>query len=116
MTYPWEQLPAVQDVPEPPAVADPITLLQRDFAFAVQYTAVIVHSTHESLRILVNTRRGQIVPRGKVKYNNAYGSDPHEIEFQDVGMPQPNVPEMTVQELMAHVWRLTQELGLEIAL
>lgn len=112
MTFPWEQLPAVQAAPEPPAVRsteDTVALLQRDFAYAVQMTAVLVHSNQPALAMLINTARGQIVPRGQCKF-----TDGSTVEFQDIGMPQPNAPLMTVQELMARVWNIASELGLEI--
>lgn len=101
--FPWEK-PAVQPVEET------VELLKRDFAYAVQFTAVLVHSKHPALQMLVNTRRGQIVPRGECRL-----SDGTTFEMQDVGMPQPNSPTMTVQELIVRVADVVRELGLEIA-
>ena len=105
--YPWEPpLP----VPAEPTTEETVKLLQRDFALAVQLTAVLVHSKHPALKILVNTPRGQIIPRGEVKF-----TDGSTLEFQDVGMPQPNTPFMaSVQDLIAQVWETVQQLGLEI--
>lgn len=113
MTFPWEQLPTVQDAPEPPAVMtteQTVQALQRDFAYAVQYTAVLVHSNQAALRTLVNTTRGQIVPRGTCKF-----TDGSTFELQDLGMPQPGAPVMTVQDLVTHLWGVAKELGLELA-
>lgn len=101
--FPWE--PAVR------STEDTVALLQRDFAYAVQMTAVLVHSNQPALAMLINTARGQIVPRGQCKF-----TDGSTFELQDVGMPQPNAPAMTVQELMARLWDVARELGLELAL
>lgn len=97
--FPWEPAP----------VTETVALLQRDFAYAVAFTAVKVHSNRPELQILVNTARGQIVPRGECKF-----TDGTTVEFQDIGMCQPGVPQMTVQELMAWVWQIAGEMGLEI--
>lgn len=99
--FPWE--PAVR------STEYTVALLQRDFAYAVRYTAVCVHSNQPALSMLVNTLRGQLVPRGQCKF-----SDGSTIEFQDVGMPQPGAPEITVRDLMARVWDIARELGLEL--
>lgn len=103
--YPWE----APLVPAEPTVEDTVKMLQRDFAIAVQLTAVLVHSKHPALQILVNTKRGQIIPRGEVKF-----TDGSTLEFQDIGMPQPNAPYMTVQDLAAQVWEVVYKLGLEM--
>ena len=100
--FPWE--------PTPPAVADTVAALQRDFAYAVANTAIAVHSDNPAFTMTVNTRRGQIVPRGQVRF-----SDGTTVELQDIGMCQPNVPHMTVQEIMSRIWALATELGLELA-
>jgi hypothetical protein len=97
--FPWEPVP----------LEDTVALLQRDFAYAVGHTAVMVHSPHEALQIIVNTKRGQIVPRGECRF-----SDGSTLEFSDLGMPQIGVPEMNVPELMARVWEIARELGLEL--
>jgi hypothetical protein len=110
MTYPWEQLPAVQSTPEPPAVADTVALLQRDVAYMVTHTAIMVHSNQAALSMLVNTARGQIVPRGECRF-----TDGSTFELQDIGMPQPGAPTMTVQKLTAYLWEVARELGLELA-
>lgn len=103
MTFPWEQLPAVR-------VEDTVKLLQQDFAYAVQYTAVMVRSSRPELQIVVNTPRGQIIPRGVCKF-----SDGTTTEFQDIGMPRPNVPTMNIEDLMAQVWEIAKNLGLELS-
>lgn len=97
--YPWEPAP----------LADTVALLQRDMAYLVAYTAVMVHSNRPELQIIVNTARGQIVPRGECRF-----TDGSTIELQDIGAPRPGVPEMTVQELMAQVWQVAAELGLTL--
>ena len=103
MKFPWEvQLPAVP-------VEDTVALLQKDFAYAVQMTAVLVHSNRPEFQMLVNTPRGQIVPRNECKF-----TDGTTVEFQDVGMPQPSAVFMSVKELIAQVWDRARELGLEI--
>lgn len=97
--FPWEPVP----------VDETVRLLQRDFAYAVQYTAVLVRSNRPALEMCVNTRRGQIVPQGECKF-----TDGSKFELQDIGMPQPGAPAMSVQELMARVWDLARELNLEL--
>lgn len=97
--FPWEPVP----------VAETVKLLQQDFAFAVQYTAVMVHSTHDELQIVVNTKRGQIVPRGECKF-----TDGTTFEFLDIGMPQVGAPVMTVRDLMTKVLETAQLIGLEL--
>lgn len=100
--YPWE-LPAV------PTTEETVRLLQQDFAYAVTHTAILVHSTRAELRMVVNTPRGQLVPRGISKF-----TDGTTVELQDLGMPQPNVQTMTVNELVACVVNTAHELGLEM--
>ena len=100
--FPWEPAPS-RDAP------DIIAALQRDFAYAVRTTAVIVRSNNPAFATVVNTERGQIVPRGEVKF-----TDGTTVELQDIGMCQPNVPEMTVHDVMARVWTLATELGMEL--
>ncbi|MEL7086876.1 MAG: hypothetical protein AAGL98_00290 [Planctomycetota bacterium] len=99
--FPWEPVP----------IDETVAALQRDFAYAVQYTAVLVHSNEPALSMLVNTQRGQIVPRGRCVF--AGGSY---AEFQDIGMPQPGAPVMTVPELLARVYDVARDLGLELAI
>lgn len=101
--FPWN-IPAAT-----PSTDDTIKMLQRDFSIAVQLTGVLVYSEHAALKMLVNTKRGQIIPRGECKL-----SDGTTIEFQDIGMPQPNSPYMTVPELVAKLWDAVRELGLEL--
>jgi hypothetical protein len=96
---PWEPVP----------VSETVALLQRDFAYAVQMTAVCVHSNRPEFQIVVNTRRGQIVPRGECKF-----TDGSTIEIRDLGMPQVGCSEMTVRELMEHVWSVARDLKLEL--
>jgi hypothetical protein len=113
MTFPWDApLPAIVEPPQAPAVMsteDIVAALQRDFAYAVTHTAVQVRSPHEALQMLVNTPRGQIIPRGECKF-----TDGTTMEFQDIGMPQIGASLMTVKDLMARVWEAARELGLEL--
>ncbi len=66
---------------------DVIALLQADLRFMTAYTAVLVHSNQAALQMLVNTERGQIVPRGECKF-----TDGSTLQFQDIGMPQVGRP------------------------
>lgn len=113
MKFPWEQetLPAAPEPGQLPTtqLEKQVELLTKDFATAVAYTAVLVHSPHAELRILANVPRGQLVPQGVAKY-----SDGSTVQFQDVGMPQPGAPFMGIPELLRRVFELTQELGLEL--
>lgn len=97
--FPWEPVP----------VEETVESLKRDFAYAVVFTAVKVHSKHEALQFVVNTRRGQIIPRGEGKL-----SDGSTVEFADLGMPQPKVETATVQELIQLVVTAAREMGLEV--
>ena len=98
--FPWEPAP----------LDEKVELLARDVAYIVTHTAVIVQSERAELRILVNTPRGQIVPRGTCKF-----TDGTTVEFQDIGAPQPGAPEMLVGELMVRTWNVAASLGLELA-
>lgn len=100
--FPWEP-------PAPLSVGETVEALQRDFAYAVVNTAVVVHSNNEAFTMIANTRRGQIVPRGEVRF-----SDGTTVELQDIGMCQPNVPHMTVQEIMTRIWSTASGLSLEL--
>lgn len=97
--FPWEPTP----------VDETVALLQRDIAYMVTHTAVLVHSNRVELRMLFNSPRGQIIPRGECKF-----TDGSTLELQDIGMPQPGADVMTVQELMARVWQIVYDLGLEL--
>lgn len=97
--FPWEPVP----------VSETLALLQRDIGYMVTHTAVVVHSNRPELSMCVNTKRGQIVPRGECRF-----TDGSTLELQDIGMPQVNAPVMTVQELMARVWSVARDLGLEL--
>lgn len=112
MTFPWD--PPLPAVIEPAPIAQPLEpfqALQRDVAYMVTHTAIKVHSPHPELQILVNTVRGQIVPRNECKFTDGTG-----FELQDIGMPQPgDVPAMSVRELLARIWEVARELGLELA-
>lgn len=105
--YPWEtpQLPAATQS----TTEETLRFLQKDIAHMVTHTAVLVHSSNPALQMLVNTARGQIIPRGECKF-----TDGTTLEFQDIGMPQPKTPYMSVQELIAKVWSVAAELGLEL--
>lgn len=100
--FPWEPAPTLM-------VADTVAALQRDFAYAVKMTCVVVHSNNPAFAMAANTDRGQIVPRGEVKF-----SDGTTVELHDIGMCQPNTPYMTVQDIMARVWEMATNLGLEL--
>lgn len=102
MIFPWEQLPAVP-------IADTVTAMQRDMAYMVQFTGVLVQSNRPELEMLVNTRRGQIIPRGECKFK-----DGSTFELHDIGMPQVGAPELMVTELMAQIWDVARDLGLEL--
>lgn len=95
--WPWEPVP----------VEETVALLQRDFGYAVMWSAIVVHSTREELRRVVNTRRGQIMPRGECRF-----SDGTTVEFVDIGMPQPSVRELTVRELVDEVTTHAFQMGL----
>jgi hypothetical protein len=97
--FPWE----------PVSVAETVALLQRDMAYMVAATAIKVHSNRPELRMVVNTERGQIVPRGECKF-----TDGTTVEFQDIGMPQVGALLMTVQELMMRIWDAARKLELEL--
>lgn len=99
--FPW-------DPPRQP-LEDTIALLQRDFRYAVENTAVVVHSNNPVFSFIANTARGQPMPRGEVKF-----TDGTTVELQDIGMCQANVPYLTVQQIMARVWKLAGDLELEI--
>lgn len=94
---------------EPAPLDETVKALQADMRYALAHTGVLVHSKHEALQMLVNTRRGQIIPRGECKLD-----DGSTLEFQDIGMPQVGAPLMTVQELIARVWEIARELGLGV--
>lgn len=108
MTFPWEQLPATAEPAQAPTT-DVIAALQADMRYMVSHTAVMVHSSRTDLHMLVNTARGQIVPRGVCTF-----ADGTTLEFQDIGMPQVGAPVMTVAELTATVWGMARHLGLEL--
>jgi hypothetical protein len=117
MIFPWdapsETLPAVPDratVPAAKSTEETIIALQRDFAYAVAYTAVRVHSNHTGLCVTVNTPRGQIVPHGEAKF-----TDGTTVEFRDIGMPQPGVSTVNnVADLVAMMLDSAKDLGLEL--
>lgn len=105
--FPWEQLPVASER----TVEDTVKLLQKDFAYAIQFTAILVHSNRPEFHKLVNTRRGQIVPRGECRF-----TDGTKFELQDVGMPQPGAPEMTVRDLITELSSIATALELEYVL
>lgn len=106
IAFPWEQLPAVVEHP----IADTVSAMQRDMAYMVRFTCIVVHSNCPELQITVNTVRGQIIPRGECKF-----TDGSKFELQDIGMPQIGVPEMTVQDLLAMISDIAiLTMGLEL--
>ncbi len=104
--FPWE--------PRPRSTEDTVALLQNDFAYAVTHTAVVVHSNNPALTFVANTHRGQLIPRGEVRFLDTNGMAATTVELQDIGMPQVNAQYMTVQQIMSRVWKLASELGLEL--
>lgn len=96
--------------PPAPSLADTVAAIQADMRFAVRHTAVLVRSDNALLRMVVNTERGQAIPPGKCVFK-----DGSAIEFQDIGMPQPGMPLMTVPELVKAAFSKAVEIGLEIA-
>jgi hypothetical protein len=99
--YPWQEKLTLEEI---------VTALQRDFAFAVKHTAVMVRSTNPELCLVVNTERGADIPAGKACF-----SDGTEIEMQDIGMPQVGIPLMTARELADLILQRATELGLKLA-
>lgn len=102
---PWEVPPA----PAVRSTEETLSALQRDVAYMVTHTAVLVHSKHASLQMLINTPRGQIIPRGECKF-----TDGSTFELQDLGMPQVGAPLVSVPDLLTRVWDVARELGLEL--
>lgn len=112
MTYPWEQLPepaALAQPPAPASVDETVAALQRDFAYTVAYTAVLVHSNRPEFQMVVNTLRGQIVPRGQCRF-----TDGSTFELQDIAMPQPGAEVVAVPDLVGLLWQIASDLGLEL--
>lgn len=112
MKFPWDDVHTltVTELPGPPALADTVTALQRDFVYAVQFTAVRVHSNRPEMCVTVNTPRGQIIPRGIAKF-----SDGTTTEFQDIGMPQIGVSSVEcVTELVGMILDTAKNLGLSL--
>lgn len=100
MSFPWQQS----------SLEETVKALQADLRFAVRHTSILVRSSNTLLRMVVNTERGQSLPPGTCTFK-----DGSTVEFQDLGMPQVNVPLMTVSELVRTVFSKATELGLEIA-
>jgi hypothetical protein len=96
---PWDPVP----------VAETVALIQADVRFMVSHTAVLVRCDRPELRVVVNTPRGQIIPAGVCRF-----ADGTEIEYQDLGMPQPGAEVMTVGELVARTWDVAANLGLSL--
>lgn len=103
--FPWEAPPSEVA----PPTDNLFVALQADVRYMVSHTAVLVRSNQPALEMLVNTARGQDVPRGQCKF-----TDGSTFELQDIGMPQPNSPELTIPELMACIWDVATKLGLEL--
>lgn len=97
---PWETRPR--------PVEDTVALLQRDFAYAVMNTAVVVHSSNPAFAFTANTPRGQLMPKGEIKF-----SDGTTVEVQDIGMCQANVPYMTVSQIIQRILKTAGDAGLE---
>lgn len=99
--FPW-------DPPRQP-VEDTVALLQRDFAYAVMNTAVVVHSSNPAFAFTANTPRGQLMPKGEIKF-----SDGSTVEVQDIGMCQANIPYMTVPQIIQRILKTAGDAGLEL--
>jgi hypothetical protein len=97
--FPWEPAP----------IAETLALLQRDFAIAVQLTAVKVHSNRPAMEMTINTKRGQVIPAGLCRF-----TDGTTFEMQDIGMPQPGCELCTVAELVGRLAEMAKNLGLEL--
>jgi len=97
---------------EPPerSLEETVRAIQADIAFAVRYTAILVCSNNEALCMVANTVRGQDMPPGGCTF-----TDGSEVTFRDIGMPQPGVPLMTVQELARAVADKALAMGLVLA-
>jgi hypothetical protein len=106
--YPWEK--HALGVADAPSLEETVKALQANFTYAVKMTAVLVRSSDERLCLVVNTERGPNIPVGVCKF-----TDGTTVEMVDIGMPQPGIPSMTVDELARLLLQKTQELGLEIA-
>lgn len=124
--YPWENniqetsqsrelvainapaLPTVAETVTAELVEEQVSRLRDDVTVMVTHTGILVRSSREELRFQINTPRGQIIPRGEAKY-----SDGSTIEFQDLGMPQPGAPFMSIEELVNKILKTAFDLGLE---
>jgi len=105
---PWEVEPAHVQLPTVP-LEKTVALIQKDMAYCVTHTSVMVHSSRPELEICVNTARGQLIPRGECRF-----TDGTTIEFQDIGMPQPGAIAMSVPDLVKMVTEVAvRNLGLE---
>jgi len=102
VTFPWKQSAEH-------SLEDTVAALQRDFAFAVKHTAVLVRSSDERLRMIVNTPRGYNIPEGIGTFK-----DGTITELYDLGMPQPGAPVMTIDQLAKLVLDKATEIGLEL--
>lgn len=107
--FPWEQEPEQSQPEQPRTVEEIVAMLQRDFAFAVNTTAVKVHSNEAAFRIIVNTPRGQIVPTEKTTF-----SDGTYVQLQDLGMCQPGVSYMELSDIAAMILNVADGLGLKL--
>ena len=112
---PWE-IPAADPIeadevlPPERSLEEIVRAIQADIAFAVRHTAILVCSNNEALHMVVNTVRGQDMPPGGCTF-----TDGSEVTFRDIGMPQPGVPLMTVQELARAVADKALAMGLVLA-
>lgn len=106
VTFPWEES---TELTELEVLQTTVRTIQADMEFACRHTAVLVRSSNVALRMVVNTMRGQEIPNGVCTY-----TEDTIVEFQDIGMPQPGIPTMTMQELVQSVHAKALELGLEL--
>jgi hypothetical protein len=106
MTMPWEQ---PDTPPEADDLAETVRALQADLQFIVNHTAILVRSNNEALRMVFNTERGQSMP-DPLKCTFRDGTT---MEFQDISMPQPGVPEKTIKEIVTAALEQAFALGLQ---
>jgi hypothetical protein len=87
-----------------------VRALQADMLFAVNHTSVLVRSNDSALRMVFNTERGQSMP-DPLKCTFRDGTT---MEFQDISMPQVNVPTKTMKEIVTTALEKAFALGLKL--
>lgn len=113
INLPWQPPPAALPWAQPERpLSETVRLLQADVSYMVKHTAVAVHVTGPhaaTLSMVANTPRGQLVPTGEGRLTQG-----HVVIFQDIGMPQPGLPEMTIDELSQALTEKALALGLGV--